>query len=127
MASPTRKLTVHQQAVLIQVLKAFPGQRVAVQYFPSVGDAHSYAKDFLTIFKAVGWNVNDAEPAERSSEHAPGLALLVSQDHRWPSGAEALRDALRIYGIEVEIVLDPGANVPANSFVLTVGSGESAD
>ncbi len=127
MASPTRKLTVHQQAVLIQVLRAFPGQRVAVQYFPSVGDAQSYAKDFLTIFKAVGWNVNDAEPAERSSEHVSGLALLVSQDHRWPSGAEALRDALRIYGIEVELVLDPGANVPANSFVLTVGSGESAD
>src|ERR1700730_3360105 len=98
MASPTRKLTVHQQAVLIQVLRAFPGQRVAVQYFPSLGGAHSYAKDFLTIFKAVGWNVNDAEPAERSSALASGLALVVSQDHRLPSAAEALRDALRIYG-----------------------------
>lgn len=127
MASPTRKLTVHQQAVLIQVLRAFPEQRVAVRYFPSVGDAYSYARDFLTIFKSVGWNVSDADLGERPSGQVSGLAFLVSQDHRLPSGAEALRDALRIYGIEVEIVSDPGAHVPANSFVLTVGSGESAD
>ena len=73
------------------MLLAFPGQRVAVQYFPSAGDARSYAKDFLTIFKAVGWNVNDAEPAERIADGTrSGLALLVSKITAVPSGAEAL-------------------------------------
>jgi hypothetical protein len=122
MASPTRKLTTHQKAVLIQVLLAFPEQRVAVHYFPAASDAFAYAQDFLTIFKAVGWRVNDTESAERSTAQATGLALVVSQDHRLPPSAEALRDALRIYAIEVETVCDPGGNIAAGSFVLSVGS-----
>jgi hypothetical protein len=122
MVSPMRKLTVHQQAVLIQVLLAFPEQRVAVQYLPSIGDASAYAQDFLTIFKAVGWTVNDAESAEHSTGQAAGLALVVSQNHRLPPSAEAFRDALQIYGIEVEIVGDLRGDVAAGSFVLSVGS-----
>ncbi len=117
-----RKLTVHQQAVLIQVLLAFPGQRVSVQYSPSIGDASAYAQDFLTIFKAVGWTVNDTESAERSTGQAAGLALVVSQHHRLPPSAEAFRDALRIYEIEVEIIRDLHGDVAAGSFVLRVGS-----
>jgi hypothetical protein len=120
--SPTRKLTVHQQSVLIQVLLAFPEQRVAVQYFPSTGDAPAYAQDFLTIFKAVGWNVDDAAPATQNFGSASGLALVGSEDHSLLPAAEALRDALRIYGIEVETVWDSSGCVAADSFVLSVGS-----
>jgi hypothetical protein len=122
MASPARKLTVHQQSVLIQVLLAFPEQRVGVQYFPFTGDELAYAQDFLTIFKAVGWNVNDAEPVTRSSHQTADLALVVSKDHPLPPAAEAFRDALRIYGIEVETVRDSASNVAAGDFVLSVGS-----
>jgi hypothetical protein len=122
LASPARKLTVHQQAVLIQVLLAFPEQQVAVRYLPSAGDGFSYAEDFLTIFKAVGWSVNNAEPSERSSGQGAGLALVVGEGHRLPPGAEAFRDALRIYGIEVETVCGGGGNVSDGSFVLSVGS-----
>jgi hypothetical protein len=122
MASPTRKLTTHQKAVLIQVLLAFPEQRVAVQFLPSVDDASAYAQDFLTIFKAVGWSVNDSESAKRSTRQNRGLALVVSHDHNLPPSAEAFRDALRIYGMEVETIRDPGGKVPAGSFLLSVGS-----
>jgi hypothetical protein len=122
MASPARKLTVHQQSVLIQVLLAFPEQRVAVQYFPSAGDALAYAQDFLTIFKAVGWNVDDAEPSTQTFGSASGLAMVVSEDHSLLPAAEALRDALRIYGIEVETIWDSSGCVAADSFVLSVGS-----
>lgn len=118
---------MHQKAVLIQMLLAFPEQRVAVQYFASASDARAYAQDFLTIFKAVGWSVNDVESAERLTAQGAGLALIVSQDHRLPPGAEALRDALRIYGIEVETVRDPGGNVAVGDFALCVGSDQSAD
>lgn len=113
---------MHQKAVLIQVLLAFPEQRVAVEYFASVGDALAYAQDFLTIFKAVGWSVGDVESVERRTAQDAGLALIVSQDHRLPPAAEAFRDALRIYGIEVETVLDDRANFAANSFLLAIGS-----
>ena len=47
MQAPARKLTTHQQAVLIQVLLAFPEQRVAIQTSPSAGDAAAYAQNFL--------------------------------------------------------------------------------
>jgi hypothetical protein len=120
MTSPARKLTTHQKAVLIQVLLAFPEQAVAIQYVPSAADSPSYAQDFLTIFKAVGWTVGDAEPTQRFSKQAAGLALIVSEDHRLPPGAEAFRDALRIYGIEMEMICDPGAKIAENSFVLSI-------
>jgi hypothetical protein len=122
MASPARKLTMHQQAVLIQVLLAFPEQRVAVRYDPSVGDASSYAEDFLTIFQAIGWSVDAAAPVGRSSGQVAGLALVVEQRHGLPAGAEAFRDALRIYGIEVETVGDSSGCVAAGEFVLSVGA-----
>jgi hypothetical protein len=118
----TRKLSMHQKAVLIQVLLAFPEQRVAVQYFASASDALAYAQDFLTIFKAVGWTVNDVEPAGPFAGQAAGLALIVSQDHRLPPAAEALRDGLRIYGIEAETVRDASGNVAADGFLLRIGS-----
>jgi hypothetical protein len=122
MASSTRKLTMHQKAVLIQVLLAFPEQRVAVQYFPSAGDALACAQDFLTIFKAVGWKVDKVESAEEVAVHVRGLALVVSEDRRLPPGADALRDALRIYGIEADPVSDSSGDIAAGNFVLRVGS-----
>ena len=78
----TRKLTVHQQAVLIQVLLAFPEQRVAVQYLPSAGDSCSYADDFLNIFKAVGWTVYDSAPVVGSLRPRSGLGIVVRKAHR---------------------------------------------
>jgi hypothetical protein len=118
----TRKLTMHQKAVLIQVLLPFAEQRVTVQYSDAAGDALAYAADFLTVFKSVGWSVNDTQSSDRPTAQSTGLALVVSKDHRLPPGAEAFRDALRIYGIEVETVSDAGGNVAAGSFVLSIGS-----
>ena len=45
-----RRLTTHQQAVLIQVLLAFPDETVSVRYWPPASDALNYANDFSTIF-----------------------------------------------------------------------------
>jgi hypothetical protein len=118
-ASPSRKLTTHQQSVLIQVLLAFPDQRVAVHYSPAAADGFAYAQNFLTIFKAVGWQVSDAE---QSVPQPASLAIVVSADGCLPPGAEALRDALRIYGIEVETTCDPAGDITAGSFVLGIGA-----
>ncbi len=64
MQSTPRKLTTHQKAVLIQVLLAFPEQQVGVCYSPKAPDALVYAQDFMTIFRAIGWKLNDAEAAQ---------------------------------------------------------------
>jgi hypothetical protein len=123
MATPSasRRLTTHQQAVLVQVLSAFPGQRAEIRYSSGTPDAFAYAQDFLTIFKAVGWLIDDAESVTTGAAHNASLAFLV-QDHNLPASCEALRDALRIYGIEVETLPDAATAAPG-SLVLSVGAG----
>ena len=117
-----RKLTTHQQAVLIQVLLAFPEQRVAIQSSPAAGDAAAYAQNFLAIFKACGWNVEDKGSTPVAGAESHGLAIVVSEDHRLPPGAEALRDALRIYQIEVGTAREPAAKIGPGAFVLRIGT-----
>lgn len=114
-----RKLSTHQQAVLIQVLLTFPDEPVGVCYSPSVTDAQAYADDFLAIFKAINWRVDHARAAADLTAASGGLALVVAEGHLPPS-AEALRDALRIYGIEAEIEPDRAKLCGSNKFALVV-------
>lgn len=116
-----RKLTTHQKAVLIQVLLVFPEQKVNVCYYPSASDALGYAQDFLTVFKSIGWKVNDVAPSEYLGSQTTGLAFVVSGQGSLPPSAEALRDALRIYGIEVTTFCDPNCNMRSGGFILAIG------
>jgi hypothetical protein len=115
-----RKLTTHQKAVLIQVLRAFPNERVCICYSPSASDGHTYAQDFLSVFRAIGWDVDGPEAADAPMGESSGLALIANEAGL-PPCAEALRDALRIYGIEVETQCARSGNVGAGGFVLRVG------
>lgn len=116
-----RKLTTHQKAVLIQVLLAFPEQRVRVCCSPLASDALAYGQDFLTIFRAIGWESAGPESADFANGRQAGLAFVVSTEGSLPASAEALRDALRIYGIEVETFCNPARSIASGSFVLAVG------
>ncbi|HXM96244.1 MAG TPA: hypothetical protein VOA64_18645 [Candidatus Dormibacteraeota bacterium] len=117
MRSPPRKLTTHQKAVLIQVLLAFPDQKVSVCYSRDTLDC---AQDFVTIFKAIGWDVNDSVSSEAASEHCAGLSLIVGANSKLPPSVEALRDALRIYEIEAEIFFHPEHNNEPDAFVFSI-------
>jgi hypothetical protein len=116
-----RKLNTLQKAVLIQVLREFPDQQVGVCYDPSASDALSYAQDFLTVFTVIGWKVTDGAPREVSGGQSAGLAFVVNGESDLPPCAEALRDALRIYEIEVETLCDPICETNAGGFILSVG------
>jgi hypothetical protein len=116
-----RKLTTHQKAVLIQVLLAFPDQEVGIWYDPSASDALSYAEDFLTIFKVIGWEVTEGAPSETSNGQRSGLAFVVCGQGGLPPSAEALRDALRIYEIEIATICDPTCNMRSGGIILAVG------
>jgi hypothetical protein len=118
-----RKLTTHQKAVLIQVLRTFPNERVAIRYTPDVDDALSYAQDFLSIFRAIGWEVDRPEAGTTAADPLSGIALLVSKG-KLPACAEALRDALRIY--EVELATHTHAADDAHTFTLWVGPGSDS-
>lgn len=122
-----RRLSTHQKAVLIQVLLAFPVQRVKVCYQRAASDASAYAQDFFTIFKVIGWDVAEAEASENWNGEAAGLSLVVAAPASLPVGAEALRDALRIYGIEVATVCDPSCGMSAGGFIFNVGARDARD
>jgi hypothetical protein len=115
-----RKLTTLQKAVLIQVLREFPDQQVGV-CCSSTSDALGYAQDFLTIFKVIGWKVDDGAPSEAVNGPSTGLAFVVSGRGSLPPSAEALRDALRIYGIDVATFCDPACNTKPGGFILAIG------
>ena len=114
-----RRLTTHQKAVLVQVLLAFPDETVSVRYLPSASDTLNYADDFSTIFRAINWTVVPPEPAEDLPYSSGGLAIVVREE-KLPPSAEALRDALRIYGIEAEVVRDPSNLCGSSTFALAV-------
>jgi hypothetical protein len=59
------------EAVLIQVLRTFPDERVSICYAPSASDGRSYAEDFLCVFKAIGWDVDGPETAHEPTELRP--------------------------------------------------------
>ena len=120
-----RKLTTHQKAVLIQVLLTFPDQRVGIFYSAAAADGQAYAMEFMAIFKAIGWDVTGPEASQDIAGDSGGLAFVVDEGGRLPACAEALRDALRIYGIEVGTRVEKGREVAADGFVFWVGAGSS--
>ena len=121
-----RRLTTHQKAVLIQVLLAFPDEEVGVYYCASASDALG-AQDFLTVFKAIGWKVNEGAPSESLNDKFTGLAFVSIGRDSLPPVAEALRDALRIYEIEVVAFCDPNCNARSSGFILSVGPPASSN
>ena len=119
-ASRARRLTTHQIAVLVQVLLNFPDQRVSVCHASSSIDAGAYAEDFVAVFKALNWTVDSLELSGVLAHHyLSGLAIVV-ENQQLPPSAEALRDALRIYNIETETLLDTSHLSGARTFVLAV-------
>jgi hypothetical protein len=127
MEMSARRLSTHQKAVLIQVLLTIAEQRVNVRYQRAASDAFDYAQDFLTIFKVIGWDVQEVAPAENWNGETVGLSLVVAAPDSLPVGAEALRDALRIYGIEVATICDPECGVSAGGFIFSVGARDASD
>jgi hypothetical protein len=114
-----RRLSTHQQSVLIQVLLSFPDESVGVCYSPDASDAAAYAEDFLNIFKAINWTADESAAAENLPAPGSGLAIALPAQ-QLPAAAEALRDALRIYHLEAAIVTNQPQQCGARNFVLAV-------
>lgn len=111
---------------MIQVLLTFPDQRVGIFYSAAAADGQVYAMEFMAIFKAIGWDVTGPEASQDIAGESGGLAFVMGEGGRLPACAEALRDALRIYEIEVGTRSEKGRAVAADGFVFWVGA-ESSD
>lgn len=115
-----RRLTTHQKAVLIQVLRTFPDERVRICYSPCSVDGRSYAEDFVSVFRAIGWRVDGPDASSEPAAAPSALALVPSEMGLLPCAA-AFRDALRIYGIEIHVDFSSSGRVMGDSFLLRVG------
>jgi hypothetical protein len=124
--SPSRRLSTHQKAVLIQVLLAFPEQHVGIWSSPTADDAGAYAEDFATVFKAIGWSVSPSDMTQVLDVRFSGLALVSSAESGLSGCGEALRDALRIYQLELATLTGSSGLVPREGFVFAVGGVEPA-
>jgi hypothetical protein len=120
MQTTPRKLTTHQKAILIKALTMFPEQKASIFYSPPSSDAQSYARDFLTIFKAVGWTVTDPEPTEIAGAESADLALIVSAEASPPAAVEALHDTLQIFGMNAEVSRDSNHKIAPGGFILAI-------
>ena len=118
-----RKLTTHQEAVLIQVLRTFPNERVELRYALDSDDALPYAENFLAVFKAI---LGDVEGPHADPSAPVGLTLVSGVGSGLPPCAEALRDALRIYAIETKVKQRDARDAIPVSFTLIVGLREGA-
>jgi hypothetical protein len=123
--SPARRLSTHQKAVLIQVLNTFPEQTVGVWASPEAADAEAYAEDFATIFRAIGWNVSNPNMAGILNGNVAGLSLFCNAEEGLTGCAAALRDALRIYNLEIDIPAVSLNAIPRGSFVFAVGANQA--
>ena len=63
--------------------------------------------------------------SENWNGETAGLSLVVAAPGSLPVGAEALRDVLRIYGIEVATVCDPECGMSAGGFIFSVGARDA--
>lgn len=122
MVKSRRRLTTHQKAVLVQVLRTFPDEKVRVCYSPSATDGRSYAEDFVSVFRAIGWRV-DGPDASGDTAASPSALALVPSDMGLTPCAAALRDAMRIYRIEIHVDFSRPARASDGSFLLRVGQG----
>ena len=120
MPTTRRRLTTHQKAVLVQVLRTFPDERVRICYSPSATDGSSYADDFACVFRAIGWRVDGPDATGEPTAAPSALALVPSEMGLLPCAA-AFRDALRIYGIELHVDFSSAGRVTNGSFLLRVG------
>lgn len=119
MVAAGRRLTVHQKAVLVQVLRAFPDEKVRVCYSPSATDGRSYAEDFVFVFKAIGWRVDGPDASDTATASSSALTLVPCETGLTPCAA-ALRDALRIYRIEIQVDFSGSGRASDGSFLLRV-------
>lgn len=120
MLKTQRRLTTHQKAVLVQVLRTFPDERVRICYSACAIDGRSYAEDFASVFRAIGWRVDGPDASDESTAARSPLALVPSEMGLTPCAA-AFRDTLRIYRIEIQIDFSGWGHVTDKSFLLRVG------
>jgi hypothetical protein len=96
--------------------------QISFEFRNGSDDGRSYAEDFLSVFKAIGWEVDGPETAHEPTGASSRTSPLIANNAGLPPCAEALHDALQIYGIEVEVECSGSGNVPNGTFLLRIGN-----
>jgi hypothetical protein len=97
-APPARHLTKPQRDRLFALLHSLP--HLSVHILCMMGDTESitFADEFSTLFKQIGWTVTGPNPAMLAG-NPKGLLLVVHSQDKAPTGAGDLQAALGSVGL----------------------------
>jgi hypothetical protein len=122
-----KRLSEEQRRFLIEALRPFAGQKVQIGSILGDDDSKSFARDFISVFEAAGW------------DHDGDTGVFVQQFPRDPVGVEvtlneadaragniaagigALINATRQLGLVYDNTIYMGKEVPAGQALLKVG------
>jgi hypothetical protein len=122
-----KRLTADERRLLIEALRPFAGQKVAIASILGDEDGKTLAEDFVAVFDAAGWDHDgDAGISAQQWPRDPiGIEITLNESDaragRVTAGIGALINAVRKLGLVYDNTVYMNGDVPAGQALLKVG------
>jgi hypothetical protein len=126
-AQSKKRLSAEQKALMVQALKPFAGQKIAIASIDGDNDGQMLAQDFASVFDAAGWD-HDGEAGittQRWDRDPVGVEVTLNEADaragRISAGVGALINVVRKLGLVYDNTIYMNDAVPPGQAQLRVG------
>ena len=122
-----KRLSEEQRRFLIEALRPFQGQKVAVASILGDDESKALAQDLASAFEAAGWDHGGDEGvfAQQFPRDPVGVEVTLNENDaragNIPAGIGALINATRQLGLVYDNTVYMGSDVPSGQALLKVG------
>lgn len=122
-----KRLSDDEKKLLIEALKPFAGQKVAIAFRLGDEDGKALAEDFVAVFGAAGWDHggNAGMSVRRWDRDPVGIEITLNETDaragRISGGVGALINAVRKLGLTYDNTIYMNREVPAGQALVKVG------
>jgi hypothetical protein len=122
-----KRLSEDQRRFLIEALRPFPGQKVAVASILGDDESKVFAQDLVSALEAAGWDHGgDAGMFSQQFPRDPvGVEVTLNEEDarggKIPAGTGALINATRQLGLVYDNTIYMGSDVPTGQALLKIG------
>ncbi len=122
-----KRLSEDQRRFLIEALRPFPGQKVAVASILGDDESKVFAQDLISALEAAGWDRSgDTGVFSQQFPRDPvGVEVTLNEEDarggKIPAGIGALINATRQLGLVYDNTIYMGSDVPSGQALLKVG------
>ena len=122
-----KRLSEEQRRFLIEALRTFSGQKVAIASILGDEDSKALAQDLVSVFDAAGWDHggDDGVFAQQFPRDPIGVEVTLNENDaragNIPAGIGALINATRQLGLVYDNTVYMGSDVPSGQALLKVG------